>query len=59
MTSTLYKIETEEELDALVDKTLAEAGTTVEELRRQGRKGRFESELLRRTWFVVNGLGRI
>ena len=58
-TSTLYKIETEEELDALVNKTVANAGTTVAELRRQGREGRFESEKLRRTWFVVYGLGRI
>ena len=59
MTSTFYKIETEEELDALIDKTLAGAGTTLDELRRQGREGQFESEKLRRTWFVVRGLGRI
>ena len=59
MTSILYKIETREEQDALIAKTLAEAGTTAEELRRQGIKGRFESELLRRTWFIAKGLGAI
>ena len=59
VTDTFYKIGTDEELDALVDKTLAEAGTTIDELRRQGRDGRFESEKLRRAWFVVHGVGRI
>ena len=58
-TFTLYKIETREEQDALIAKTLAEAGTTAAELRRQGIKGRFESELLRRTWFIAKGLGAV
>ncbi|MCQ3811205.1 MAG: hypothetical protein KTV68_11715 [Acidimicrobiia bacterium] len=49
---------TEEELDVLIEKTLQEAGVELEELRRQYILGRFESEKLRRTWFVVAGLGR-
>ena len=49
---------TEEELDVLIEKTLQEAGVELEELRRQYILGRFESEELRRTWFVVSGLGR-
>ncbi|MCY4257013.1 MAG: hypothetical protein OXE04_01800 [bacterium] len=55
--SEVYHI-TEEELDVLIEKTLQDAGVTIEELRRQVRLGRFESEKLRRTWFVVSGLGR-
>lgn len=49
---------TEEELDVLIEVTLQDAGVELEELRRQARLGRFESEKLRRTWFVVSGLGR-
>ena len=59
MTNILYRIETKEEEEALVAKTLGEADTTLEELRRQGQLGRFESEKLRRTWFSVHGLGYI
>ena len=55
----LYKIETQEEQDALLAKVLTNAGTTVEALRRQGREGRFETEKERRAWFVVAGLGYI
>ncbi len=49
---------TEEELDVLIEKTLKDAGVELEELRRQAKLGRFESDKLRRTWFVVSGLGR-
>ena len=49
---------TEEELDVLIEETLQDAGVELEELRRQHTLGRFESEKLRRTWFVVSGLGR-
>ena len=49
---------TEKELDVLIEKTLQDAGVELEELRRQYILGRFESEKLRRTWFVVAGLGR-
>ena len=55
----VYKIETQEEQDALLEKALAVAGTTLEELRRQGREGRFASEAHRRIWFTVHGLGYI
>lgn len=58
MSNTLHKLTDEAELDALIDKTLSEAGVDLEELRRQALDGRFSSEKLRRTWFVVNGLGR-
>ena len=59
MTSILYKIETQEEEDALLANALAVADTTVEELRRQGQLGRFVSEKHRRVWFTVHGLGYI
>ena len=59
MNSTFYKIETEEEQDALIDKTLVGAGTNIDELRRQGHEGQYESEKHRRSWFVVHELGRI
>ncbi len=49
---------TEEELDVLIEKTLKDAGVELEELRRQAKLGRFESDKLRRTWFSVSGLGR-
>lgn len=55
--SEVYHI-TEEELDVLIEETLQDAGVELEELRRQYALGRFESEKLRRTWFVVAGLGR-
>ena len=49
---------TEDKLDVLIEETLQDAGVELEELRRQALLGRFESEKLRRTWFVVSGLGR-
>ncbi|MXZ77265.1 MAG: hypothetical protein F4Z06_03160 [Acidimicrobiia bacterium] len=55
--SEVYHI-TEEELDVLIEETLQDAGVELEELRRQYTLGRFESDKLRRTWFVVAGLGR-
>ncbi len=54
----LYEITDEKELDDLVAATLREAGTELDELRRQADEGRFESEKFRRTWFVIEGLGR-
>lgn len=58
MPKTLHKLTSEAELDVLIDETLDDAGVDLEELRRQAHEGRFASEKLRRTWFVVNGLGR-
>lgn len=55
--SEVYHI-TDEELDVLIEATLRDAGVELEELRRQAQLGRFESDKLRRTWFVVSGLGR-
>ncbi len=46
------------ECDELVAHTLREAATSLTELHRQARHGRFESEKLRRCWFVIAGLGR-
>jgi len=48
---------TDTELRAAVDVMLRDAGVTLEELIAQGQQGRFDSELHRRTWFVVSGLG--
>lgn len=48
----------DEELDAIVEKTLNEAGIELEELRAQAYAGQFDSEHLRRAWFVIRGLGR-
>ena len=58
MSVAVHHIETEAELDALIGRTMDEAGVELEELQRQARNGRFDSEKLRRTWFVVSGLGR-
>lgn len=58
MSNTLHKLTDEAELDALIDKTLSDADVELEELQRQALYGRSASEKLRRTWFVVNGLGR-
>ena len=52
----LHVIETDDELDALVNASLEKAETTLEELRFQAQTGRFESEKLRRTWFTVSSL---
>ena len=57
-TTDLHRISSEDELDAVVHKVLRNAGVEYEELRRQAALGRFESEKLRRTWFVIAGLGR-
>lgn len=54
----LHETTNEEELDALVDGTLAEAGVDLAELRRQAHEGRFDTEKNRRAWFVIDGLGR-
>ena len=57
-TTDLHKINTEADLDAIVESVLQDAGVELEDLRRQAALGRFESEKLRRTWFVIAGLGR-
>ena len=49
---------TEEELDVLIEETLQDTGVELEELRRQYILSRFKSKNLRRTWFVIPGLGR-
>lgn len=49
---------TEEDVDRLVTEALADCGATLEELRRQHRLGRLESERHRRTRFAINGFGR-
>ncbi len=54
----LYEVVNDEELDELVAQTLRDAGTELAELRRQAREGRYDSEKLRRAWFVIEGLGR-
>ena len=58
MSDILHELISEDELDVLIDETLADAGVDIGELRRQALQGRFSSEKVRRTWFVVNGLGR-
>ena len=58
MPETSHELISEDELDVLIDETLADAGVDIGELRRQAQQGRFSSEKLRRAWFVVNGLGR-
>ncbi|MXW43073.1 MAG: hypothetical protein F4138_05845 [Acidimicrobiia bacterium] len=57
-TTDLHRITSEEELDAVIEKVLQDAGVEYEDLRRQAALGRFKSEKLRRTWFVIAGLGR-
>ena len=57
-TTDLHKINTEADLDAVVESVLQDAGVEYEDLRRQATLGRFESEKLRRAWFVIAGLGR-
>ncbi len=52
----LHVIETDDELAALVEASLAKAGTTLDDLRDQAHTGRFRSEKLRRTWFTVSSL---
>lgn len=54
--SEVHVIESDEELNALVQTSLEKAGTTLEELRSQAKIGRFDSEQLRRTWFTVSSL---
>jgi len=51
--SDLQVIDTEEELATMIQEALDEAGTTLAELREQARRGRFDSEDLRLTWFAV------
>ena len=58
MPETLHELISEDELDVLIDETLADAGVDIGELRSQAQQGQFSSEKLRRTWFVVIGLGR-
>lgn len=48
----------ETEVHHIIEETLQDAGVELDELRRQYTLGRFESDKLRRTWFVVAGLGR-
>jgi len=54
----LHEVTTNEELDQLVEQTLADANVDLAELRRQAHEGRFQSEKLRRAWFAIEGLGR-
>lgn len=54
----LHEVTSDEELDHLVERTLRDVGTELAELRRQAHEGRFDSEKLRRAWFVIEGLGR-
>ena len=49
---------TEAELDELIQMALDDVGVELDELRAQAQLGRFSSEALRRTWFMVSGLGR-
>ena len=57
-TTDLHKINTEADLDAIVESVLQDAEVEFDDLRRQAALGRFDSEKLRRTWFVIAGLGR-
>ncbi len=57
-TTDLHRINSETDLDAVVESVLQDAGVKYDDLRRQAVLGRFESEKLRRTWFVIAGLGR-
>ena len=57
-TKDLYRIETEAELDEVVASVLKDVGVEHEDLQRQATLGRFDSEQLRRTWYVIAGLGR-
>ncbi|MCY3634410.1 MAG: hypothetical protein OXH23_02250 [bacterium] len=52
-------IDTEEELDRLVQDVLDSADTTLEELREQGKLGRFDTEQQRQAWHVLAGTGRL
>ena len=54
----LHEATTDEELDQLIAQTLRDADVELAELRRQAHEGRFNSEKLRRAWFVIEGLGR-
>jgi hypothetical protein len=54
----LHEVTTDEELDQLIAQTLRDADVELAELRRQAHEGRFNSEKLRRAWFVIEGLGR-
>ena len=58
MSDILHELISEDELGVLIDETLDDAGVDIGELRSQAHRGRFSSEKVRRTWFVVNGLGR-
>ena len=44
----------DDELRVAIDNALAKAGCTWEELQAQAAEGRFESEVARRTWFIVS-----
>jgi hypothetical protein len=54
----LHEVTTDEELDRMVEQTLADANIDLAELRRQAHEGRFQSEKLRRAWFAIGGLVR-
>lgn len=49
---------TTDELDAIVESTLADAGTDLDALRDQADSGVYDCEAHRRAWFVIAGLGR-
>ncbi len=53
-----HVIETEEELDEVIQNALEGTGSTLEELREQAKSGYFDSEEHRIAWFVITGLGR-
>lgn len=52
-------IDTEEEVDRLVQDVLDSADTTLEELREQGKLGRFDTEQQRQAWHILAGTGRL
>lgn len=57
-TDTTHEEISDVEIDAAVTRILADAGTSLDELRASASRGRFESEQQRRAWFVISGLGR-
>ncbi len=57
MTPVVEEINSQEELDILIQKVLDEANTTIPELREQGEMGYFETEQLRHAWHILAGTG--
>lgn len=48
----------DEEVEALVSRTIAEIGIDLATLRAFAERGRFDTERQRRAWFLISGLGR-